>query len=231
MSRTERFQGQSHDGAKLTAVYLEDNDTNIAFGLVSGDDELPRIVHWGRPLAHPETLLNAYDALKPQRVSGALDETPWPSIMPTQAESWIGEPRLVVRRGSVELFPKFTVTDVNTDAEQSGTVDATMDFNPSKGPEDIADAAGVARTTGARTVPGVTVTASDAELGIELVWHAQIVPGGLVRQRATVRNLFDDHAAPLEIGTVELGFPLPEIASEILTTTGPTAPATHRWTL
>ena len=220
MSRTERFQGQSHDGVQLTAVYLEDSDTNIAFGLVFSGSELPRIVHWGRPLTHPETLLNAYDALKPQRVSGALDETPWPSIMPTQAESWIGEPRLILRRDGVEIFPKFTVTDVNTDAEQSGAVDVTLDYDATQGPEDIVDIAGVARTTGARTVPGVAVTASDAELGVELVWYAQIVPGGLVRQRATVRNLFGARTAPLEIGTVELGFPLPEIAGEILTTTG-----------
>ena len=220
MSRTERFQRQTHDGAKLTAVYLEDSAAGAAFGLASCGEELPRIVHWGRPLAHPETLLNAYAALKPQRVSGALDETPWPSIMPAQAESWIGEPRMVLRRGGTELFPKFTVGEVNVDAEQSGSMRATLDFNAAKGPEDITDVCGVARTTGRRTVPGVTVAAADAELGVELVWQAQLVPGGLVRQRATVRNLFDDRSTPLEIGHVELSFPLPASASEILTTTG-----------
>ncbi|MBS5560226.1 MAG: alpha-galactosidase, partial [Bifidobacterium longum] len=41
------------------------------------------------------------------------------------------------------------------------------------------------------------------------------------RQKATVTNLFGaDAGAPLEIGKIELGFPLPESAGEILTTTG-----------
>lgn len=72
------------------------------------------------PSRHP---LAAYDALKPQRVSGALDDTAWPSILPTQAESWIGEQRVVLRRAGVELFPKFTVTNI----EAGGVLEATLD--------------------------------------------------------------------------------------------------------
>ena len=56
---------------------------------------------------------------------------------------------------------------------------------------------------------------------MEVEWHLELLPGGLVRQKATVTNLFGaDAGAPLEIGKIELGFPLPESAGEILTTTG-----------
>ncbi|KAB8292059.1 alpha-galactosidase [Bifidobacterium avesanii] len=230
-----RFTGTAHDGEPVAAVYLADPQSGAALGLAFHGGELPRIIHWGRPLAAPETLLDAYDALNPQRVSGALDCTPWPSVMPTQAESWIGEPRLVLRRGGVEIFPKFTVTGIELSDggsdDDPGAVDVTVDFDSSTGPQTVTDASGRTRTTGPSEVPGVIVHAEDAELGVGLDWQAQIVPGGLMRQRATVRNLFgggDDHAdrgadrgaEPLEIGKVELGFPVPATATEILTATG-----------
>ncbi|NMN01270.1 alpha-galactosidase [Bifidobacterium sp. DSM 109958] len=214
-----RYDGVAYDGSPITAVYLADAQTDAALGLVFHGSELPRIVHWGRRLSAPGTLLASYDALRPQRVSGALDDTPWPSVLPTQAESWIGEPRLVVRRGGVELFPKFTVTGIDT-GDTAGLVPATVDFDPQSGPEDIADVTGRTRTTGPSRVPGVIVHAEDAELGVGLEWHAQIVAGGLVRQQAAIRNLFGADHATLEVGKVELGFPVPATATEILTATG-----------
>ncbi|PJM72819.1 alpha-galactosidase [Bifidobacterium primatium] len=167
-------------------------------GDVAEGMEPPRIVHWGRPLpgvGRKVVLLGAYDALKPQRVSGALSETPWPSILPTQAESWLGKPRIVVRRDGVELFCRFAVTGV---------------------------AAAVDGDTAA-----VDVAMRDAEQGVQVVWRAELEPSGLVRQRAEMRNLPAGNttdgtacASPLEVGGIELGFPIPETASEILTATG-----------
>lgn len=58
----------------------------------------------GRPLTAPETVINTFDALAPQRVSGALDYTAWPSVLPTQSEAWSGSDRFDVRRDGVELF-------------------------------------------------------------------------------------------------------------------------------
>lgn len=98
---TSTFTGAAADGTALTAVYLTQPAANVAIGLVFAGSDLPHIVHWGRPLAKPDTLLAAYDALKPQRVSGALDDTAWPSILPTQAESWIGEQRGEIGRAHV----------------------------------------------------------------------------------------------------------------------------------
>lgn len=216
MTRIERFTGTTSDGTKVTIIYAERADggydrslhgadeRGMAFALAFPGSELPRFVHWGSPIADPRTLVNQVDALKPQRVSGALDETMWPSILPTQSESWIGAKRFEVRRDGIELFPKFTVTDISTTMGKRPAVDV------SGGVESAA------HVTDSH-VPGVTVTAEDAVQGVRLVWTAELLHGGLIRQRAQIVNL---GAGSLEIGKVELGFPLPAVATEILTTTG-----------
>lgn len=168
---TATFTGTAADGTALTAIYLVQPDANVAIGLVAAGDDLPRIIHWGRPLSNPETLLAAYDALKPQRVSGALDDTAWPSILPTQAESWIGEQRVVLRRDGVELFPKFTVTGMKFDGVVAANLDAVSG-------DSYTDVTGRARTTGPDNVPGVAITARDEEQGVELEWHLELLQEG-----------------------------------------------------
>ena len=99
-----RIVALSNESAAVVAVYAEQPEAGVAFALAFPEGELPRLVYWGRPMTHPETVVDAADALRPQRVSGALDYTPWPSVLPTQAEAWIGEPRLALRprrRGGV----------------------------------------------------------------------------------------------------------------------------------
>lgn len=119
MSRISTFTGKSSLGYDLTAIYVENTDACVAFTLVSENNALPKLTYWGRPIAHPESVAASFDALRPQRVSGALDDTPWPSVLPTQAESWIGAPRFVVRRGGTELFCKFTITAIDVDESKT----------------------------------------------------------------------------------------------------------------
>ncbi|PWG59794.1 alpha-galactosidase [Bifidobacterium catulorum] len=195
----ERYEGISSDNTNVIVIYMEQTTADMALALMFADDEPPRIVHWGKGLpasGRDRTMIGVYDALKPQRVSGALDETPWPSILPTQAESWLGSPRIVVRRGGTELFCAFTVVGIDT-ADDDGVASAT-------------------------------VVMRDDEQGVSVAWTVEIEPGGLVRQRARIADLGPttgmtaDAAVdpPLEVGGIELGFPVPETASEILTTTG-----------
>ena len=86
----------------------------------------------------------------------------------------------------------------------------------------MSDGVDGAAHTVTQQVPVVTVTASDTEQGVELSWTAELLPGGLIRQRTTLRNLPAGNlpTGDLEVGKVELGFPLPALATEILTTTG-----------
>ncbi len=78
-----RIVALSNESAAVVAVYAEQPEAGVAFALAFPEGELPRLVYWGRPMTHPETVVDAADALRPQRVSGALDYTPWPSVLPT----------------------------------------------------------------------------------------------------------------------------------------------------
>ena len=199
------------DGTALTAAYAENTSANVAFALVFPGHDLPRFVHWGRPLPHPETVAALYDALRPQRVSGALDNTAWPSIIPTQSESWIGAPRIDIRRDGIEAFCNFSVTDIrpsNTDIRPSDTDTGTTI------PSD-----GTVRTSvpSASTSPSLSVDAEDSEQHIGLHWDCELTDSGLIRQRAIITNLGE---GALDVNGIELGYPLPQQATEILTTTG-----------
>lgn len=176
------------DAADTAAVYLAQEDADSALVLASRGKDLPAIAYWGPALtidSEDSTGLDLFAALNPQRVSGALDLTAWPSILPTQAEGWVGLPRLSVRRKGVEVFCKFLVTQ-----RQAEVVDG---------------------------VATVTVTASDDEQRVSLVWTCEILPSGLIRQRATVTNMEQTY---LSVDRVELAYPVPSLASEVLTTTG-----------
>ncbi|MFT8593700.1 MAG: alpha-galactosidase [Bifidobacterium sp.] len=192
------FKGKANDGTESTTLYGEDRDADIAVTLLMQGSDLPRIVQWGRPMAHPEYLVNCNDAVRPQRVSGGLDDTDWPSIIPTQAEAWTGSDRLVLRRDGVELFCRFSTTD-----------------------DPIA-------IDGRR----VAITTIDEVQGLTLLWECEITQSGLLRQRARLSNgrstdgsESDGSRAENELGTlsvdkIELAYPVPEEASEILSTTG-----------
>lgn len=213
------YDSRSVMGSPLHTIYMENGGISVV--LVSRENNLPHLVHWGEPLSNPDTAVNLYDALHPQRVSGNLDKTPFPSIMPVQAEAWSGRSRFVVRRTGVELFCKFEMVSFTTDLEGE-TVDGlsdqarrltgmtderirlAQDNNPTYPHQGL--------------VPRVVAVGQDKEQGVELVWELQVLDSGLVRQKATVRNLASDSV--LSVQMVELGFPLPAVATEVMTTTG-----------
>ena len=188
--RTGSYQSKSNLGVPLRLVYME--QSGLALAVLFPGKGLPRIVHWGDPVADPQALLGTYDALAPQRVSGGLDLTAWPSILPTQSEAWTGQRRLRISRGGVEVFCCFQVESVDLGAEPIRSDDSA--------------------------VPTLKVRACDRDQGVGLTWHCQVLSSGLVRQRADLFNL--DTVRDLDVNGLELAFPLPAEATEILTTTG-----------
>ena len=208
MTLIQTVQGKSSNGTRLTAVYAEQTPANVAFAIVFPGTDLPRLVHWGRPLSAPETVIDMFDAQAPQRVSGALDYTAWPSVLPTQSESWIGSTRFSVSRDGIELFCKFVVDDITVENVKAGN---TYEMNEKDGYPawTVSDQP--------KQTPTVTVTAQDAEQGVKLVWTCELDESGLIRQNANVINIGE---GKLEVGKVELAFTVPADANEILTTTG-----------
>lgn len=208
MTLIQTFHGNATNGTELTAVYAEQPAANVAFALVFPGNDLPRLVHWGRPLAAPATVIDMFDAQMPQRVSGALDYTSWPSVLPTQSESWIGATRFDVRRDGVELFCKFAVTNITAETVAAGKtyVMGEKDGYPNWS---VADEP--------KQTPTVTVTAEDAEQHVKLIWTCELDETGLIRQNAEIVNTGEGQ---LEVGKIELAFTVPADANEILTTTG-----------
>ncbi len=194
----------------------------MAFALVFPGNDLPRLVHWGRPLAAPATVIDMFDAQMPQRVSGTLDYTSWPSVLPTQSESWIGATRFDVRRDGVELFCKFAVSNITAETVAAGKtyVMGEKDGCPNWS---VADEP--------KQDPTVTVTAEDAEQHVKLIWTCELDEPVLF---ARTPKSSTPAKAKLEVGKVELAFTVPADANEILTTTGhhlrersPAAPGLH----
>lgn len=208
MTLIQTFHGNATNGTELTAVYAEQPAANVAFALVFPGNDLPRLVHWGRPLAAPATVIDMFDAQMPQRVSGALDYTSWPSVLPTQSESWIGATRFDVRRDGVELFCKFAVSNITAETVAAGKtyVMGEKDGYPNWS---VADEP--------KQTPTVTVTAEDEEQHVKLIWTCELDETGLIRQNAEVVNTGEGQ---LEVGKIELAFTVPADANEILTTTG-----------
>lgn len=221
------YRAPGEEGREMTAVYLESRPGNVSLALVGEGSLLPRLLHWGRPLAHPGSAINLFDAQHPQRVSGMLDETPWPSILPTQSESWIGSTRFITRRDKGEQFMDFSVESVSVSAI-SNSVPADDNGDSIAwvlGPKELSPqqrAAAISNddfhddTLGMDGAVQATVIAYDRNQRVRIRWVLQLSKAGLARQAMSVVN----GGGPLSVDRVELGFPLPATATEILSTTG-----------
>lgn len=49
MTQISEFNATTHTGEALHVVSMENHDADSAFALAFVADELPRVVHWGRP--------------------------------------------------------------------------------------------------------------------------------------------------------------------------------------
>ncbi|MFC0265816.1 alpha-galactosidase [Alloscardovia macacae] len=207
----------------MMTVYTSDSgivtleNGGVAVTLSLKNNELPRIVYWGRALGDDQGTAQLYEALRPQRVSGGLDDTNFPTVLPTQAEGWTGAPRFVVTRDGHEIFCAFTVTSVETSEA------APVAAGTSALAEELAGVKGENRADAPRAA-SLTVTAEDAAQGVQLTWQMQVLEGGLVRQQARVQNTAEWDAAHegsvLSVQTLELSYPVPATAREVLTTAG-----------
>ncbi|MDF1490184.1 alpha-galactosidase [Tessaracoccus caeni] len=126
---------------------------------------LPEVLYWGADLG-PLTadVLDAWSAAGVGVVSGCADIAPRLSLVPSQAEGWLGTPGLVGSRGGFGQFSAFRPVEVRVVAEEG--------------------------TDGAPTE--VRILSHDDEADLDLVLEVQLVPSGLLRTRATLINRGDD---------------------------------------
>ena len=62
MTLIQTFHGTASNGTPLTAVYAEQPAAAAAFALVFPGSDLPRFVHWGRPLRGRFRIFSAISA-------------------------------------------------------------------------------------------------------------------------------------------------------------------------
>ena len=122
---------------------------------------LPEVLHWGADLGPlSETDLAAWAQARVGVVSGSADIAPRLSLVPSQAEGWLGTPGLVGSRAGLGQFSAFQTAAVAVLAEDG--------------------------TDGAPT--GVRVTCHDEEADLDLVLDLQLSASGLLRTRAELIN-------------------------------------------
>lgn len=122
---------------------------------------LPEVLYWGADLGpiSPEDL-ETWATSRVGVVSGCADTPPRLSLVPSQAEGWLGTPGLVGSRGGLGLFSAFRPVRAEVLADEG--------------------------TDGAPTEVRITAHDDEADLGLVLELH--LTASGLLRARATVEN-------------------------------------------
>ncbi|MDF1489016.1 alpha-galactosidase [Tessaracoccus caeni] len=124
-------------------------------------DSLPEVLYWGRDLgALSDAGLEAWGSARVGSVSGCADVSPRISLVPSQAEGWLGTPGLAGSRSGLDQFSAFRPVSVEVRA-----CDGT-DGAPSQ----------------------VMIAAHDDEADLDLTLDVELTPSGLLRTRATLTN-------------------------------------------
>lgn len=175
------------------AVPLHLRAGGVSLVLDAEGARLPRVLHWGPDLGDldPAELVALRAVAVPALASGTTDEPTDLSLLPEQSAGWLGTPGLTGHRDGADFSTRFTVTDLRlrSSIEQDGVPVAHE----------------------------VTIDAEDRDADLTLGLVQQVLPGGLVRTRATVTNR---GAGVFTLGTLDLVLPLPTEADEILDFTG-----------
>jgi alpha-galactosidase len=158
------------------------------------DGDLPALAYWGRELPGLDAAQAAdlVAAAVPVAGSNDPDIRPRVALLPGHDTGWTGRPGLRGSHSGTGWSPSFRVSAVTVDGEPvTGFL-----------------AAGAAR---------VEVVAGDDAGRLELTLVIELLPTGLLRARAAVRNLADEDYG---LEDLVLAFPVPDEADELLDFTG-----------
>ena len=171
---------------------------------------LPTIVWWGADLGPvaDEVLHGLAVAARPQRVSGGLDHTARPSLLPQESRGWQGTPGLTGSRGGLDATTAFRTTQVGLDPTEDGAGQTLM---VSAVDDDARLALEVVVTLDAHGLLHQTLTLTNTEpTGTSTGTGTGTEPTGTAPGTAT----------PFEIAELAATLPLPATATEVFDTTG-----------
>lgn len=177
------------DGRRLRLCHLRAGGTSVVIELPP--DALPVVLHWGPdlgPLA-AEDLGALLAAVQPHPADSRIYTQTSVSLLPQHSSGWLGRPGLTGSRGGRAWSVEFDA------------VEHSLDDGAASGP-------GAA----VRVLSTGRDAASQLEVGTELELH----PSGLLRVRASLRNL----GGRYEVSALEPALPVPPDADELLDMAG-----------
>lgn len=169
----------------------------VSVVVVLTEGRLPVIAHWGARVEASDDGLLAFAAAEHRRGRDGVSDVPYsPSVLPEHAAGWFGRPGIELHRDGAAWAPRFDVRTV------------TLDGAP------VVDAVTQA------TAGSIEIDADDQWARIGLTLRIELAASGLLRVRATVRNIADNGSAPLEVQSVLPALPIPTRAAEMLDFSG-----------
>lgn len=170
-------------------VHLTTADVSVVVDL--SDNRLPAIVHWGASLGNlsvDDASALARGAVQPV-VPNSMDVPVRVSVIPESWTGWTGRPGVEGHRSGVDWSPRFRTSRITL----SG-VEVNSPY-----------------TAGG---PGIiSAIASDETAGLDIRVDIELTPSGVLRARAEVRNTGQ---GVYDVGALQLAFPLPARAREVL---------------
>ncbi|PPG32781.1 alpha-galactosidase [Pseudoclavibacter sp. RFBB5] len=139
---------------------LELNGADVQVIVDARSEQVPRIIHWGRPLGLNAAGLESFaDASRPQIASNSIDSPVPFSIVPDASRGWVGAPGVEGHRGGRDFALQLSTRNVSLETSADARVENRF----------------------------VAALADDA-LEIEADLVLELLTSGLVRSRLTVRN-------------------------------------------
>lgn len=182
-------------------VHLRAAGVSLVLSVEGG--RMPSVVHWGADIGAvtPEDLRDLRRAGAPGGVANGVDTTLPVGLLPEHATGWRGRPGLVGERAGTAWSPLLTLTSLET------TPLETTEWHTQ----------GDAQGAGGRVV----ATGQDRQAGLGVRLELEMLPSGLVRQRATVSALPDAGTdVPYVVGGLAVVLPVPAVATEVFDMAG-----------
>ncbi len=173
-----------------THVRVALHGADVSLLLDSVDGSLPSVAYWGArlgDLSEKEFAAIAAAGVQPSFSNGPDDEAGL-SILPEGRTGWRGRPGLSGSRQGADWSPLWKVTSVSLDGAEADGLVAAADGG----------------------VVVYTATSEQAKLGLTIT--VEMLPSGLVRAQAALTN----EGEPFEVNELNLAFPLPARAREIM---------------
>lgn len=161
----------------------------VSLWLVTREDGLPEIVHWGAALPQSDlSVISAALAIEPPIADGGMDVPVRVSVLPESGRGFFGRPGVEGQRDGRGWSPQWHQDSVLINgAEGVGTFEGG---------------------------PGVVVvSAHDDEVQLGLTLEIELLPSGLVRTRASICNRAD---GAYHLSGVTPRLPVPPRATELL---------------